>query len=177
MSKINWADKRCKETVWLTPESILLPVREYFEGPIPLDPATETSNPTNAELFYTKKDNGLIKPWDKPVFINPPYGKGIQDWCEKIHLEATRKPTRAIIALLPCGSGRPGTKYWQKHMFQKHLNIICYVRGRINFLKADGQAAKGNTYPSQIMGFNVVENHFVNCFKHLGKILKINLMN
>jgi len=38
MGKINWADKTCKETVWLTPESILDPVRRYFGGQIPLDP-------------------------------------------------------------------------------------------------------------------------------------------
>jgi len=111
------------------------------------------------------------------VFVNPPYGKGIPDWCEKIHLEAAENQSRAIIALLPCGSGRPGTKYWQKHILQEYLNTICFVKGRINFLKRDGQATKRNTYPSQIMGFNVKINDFIICFKHLGKILKINLMN
>jgi hypothetical protein len=78
---------------------------------------------------------------------------------------------------MPCGSGRPGTKYWQKYIFQKNLNAICYVKGRINFLRSDGLVAKGNTYPSQIMGFNIIINHFVDCFSSLGKILKIEVAN
>ena len=40
MSK-NLADLKCQSTVYLTPGVVLLPVCDYFEGPIPLDPATE----------------------------------------------------------------------------------------------------------------------------------------
>ena len=67
-----WVDKTCKNTVWLTPEKVLSPIRGYFNGKIPLDPATEGSNPTNAEKFYTEHDNGLILPWNESVFVNPP---------------------------------------------------------------------------------------------------------
>lgn len=177
MSEHNWVDKICNETVWLTPEPVLNHVRNYFNGQIPLDPATEENNPTKAKIFYTKKDNGLLKTWDYPVFINPPYGKEIPNWCEKIHLESSRKPTRPILALLPCGSGRPGTKYWQNHIFQNHLNAICFVRGRINFYNSEGKIIKGNTYPSQIVGFNIDVDHFVSSFEYLGKILIVKVAN
>jgi len=173
----NWTDKTCKETVWLTPERILTHVREYFEGPIPLDPATESNNPTQAITFYTLTDNGLAKPWNKGVFVNPPYGKGIKDWCEKIHIEAYKKPKRPIIALLPCGSGRPGTIYWQKYILDKHLKAICFVKGRIKFLKSDKTIAGSNTYPSQIMGFNVKTEKFTKSFESLGKLLCVEVVN
>lgn len=177
MTPPNWTDKSCKETVWLTPETLLTPVRNYFGGTIPLDPATETANPTKADIFYTATDNGLQQPWDTGVFVNPPYGKGIRDWCSKIHAEAIRKPKRPILALLPCGSGRPGTIYWQDHIFQKHLTAICFVRGRLKFLRADGTVAGNNTYPSHLLGFNVKNSHFISCFKHLGKILQVKVVN
>jgi len=174
---MNWIDKACNETVWLTPDILLKPVRDFFGGDIPLDPATQASNPTNAKIFFTKDDNGLEQPWDFPVFVNPPYGKIIQDWCSKIHQEAVRMPARPILALLPCGSGRPGTRYWQRDIFQKHLNIICYVKGRINFMNASKQVIKGNTYPSHILGFNVDTKKFIDHFQHLGKVLKITVVN
>lgn len=177
MSEINWADKTCQNTTWITPEPILILVRNYFGGKIPLDPATEPTNPTNAKKFFTEETNGLIQKWNQPTFVNPPYGKEIQFWCKKIHEEASRKPARPIIALLPCGSGRPGTKYWQKHILQPHLNAICFVKGRINFLKTNGEVTKRNTYPSQIMGFNVIVNHFIESFESLGKILKVEIAN
>ena len=63
-----------------------------------------------------EKDNGLIQAWKHPVFVNPPYGKVLKDWCAKIGEEALKG--RTIISLMPCGSGRPGTIYWQKHIFQ-----------------------------------------------------------
>jgi len=179
MAPPDWTDKSCKETVWLTPEIVLGSVRNYFRGDIPLDPATEASNPTKAKKFFTLNDNGLQQPWDDGVFVNPPYGKGIKDWCAKIHEEAKRKPKRPILALLPCGSGRPGTRYWQDHIFtRQHLDIICYVRGRLKFLRADGTVAGNNTYPSHILGFNIVDtSQFISKFSHLGKILKIKVVN
>jgi len=41
MAKKHMTDLECKSTIYLTPETILEPVRKYWRGPIPLDPATE----------------------------------------------------------------------------------------------------------------------------------------
>jgi len=178
MATPNWTDKTCNETIWLTPKGVLDSVRGYFKEDIPLDPATQPSNPTKAKLFFTEKDNGLQQSWDVGVFVNPPYGKGIKDWCKKIHEEAKRKPKRPILALLPCGSGRPGTIYWQDHILQDHLDMICYVRGRLKFLRADGTVAGNNTYPSHILGFNVKNpKHFIKSFTGLGKIMQLKIVN
>jgi len=164
----NWVDKQCAETVYLTPEKILEPVREYFGGPIPLDPATQPSNPTKALQFYTEEMNGLVQPWNAPVFINPPFGVAIRDFVKRIDEYAQQGLT--IIALLPCGA-RFSTKYWQNHALIPQLNAICFVKGRVKFLRPDGTVAKQNTYDSQIYGYNVDTNLFKYCFKHIGRIL------
>jgi len=157
----------------LTPESILEPVRKYFGGQIPLDPATQPSNPTKAKSFYTEETDGLAHDWDAGTFVNPPYGRIIKDWCVKIGNESLRKKDRSILALMPCGSGRPGTRYWQDYIFQEQLNAICYIRGRVKFLRGDGTVASSNTYPSHILGFNVDQKKFKECFGHLGTVMNI----
>ena len=153
----------------MTPESILAPVRQYFGRCIPLDPATTKNNPTKALKFFTAEDDGLQQAWTADAFVNPPYGKIIREWCRKIDEEAQRG--LSIIALLPCGSGRPGTRYWQDHILTCHLKTICYVRGRVAFLKPDGTPVANNTYPSHLLGFNVDRARFRECFGHLGKVL------
>lgn len=172
----NWIDKQCLETVWLTPENVLEPIRKYFGGEIPLDPATQPNNPTKAQHFYTEQTNGLDQEWNWGTFVNPPYGKVIRDWCHKIGEESIRKKDRAILALMPCGSGRPGTRYWQSSIFQPQLNAICYLKGRLQFMRGDGTVAKNNTYPSHILGFNVDQKKFAECFQHLGSVMHVKIV-
>ena len=171
----NMSDKECKEVRHLTPPRALAPVRRYFGGQIPLDPATEPSNPTGAFQFFTEKDNGLLQPWLRPVFCNPPYGRVLPDWCRKFNVAASRG--LEIIALLPCGSGRPGTRYWQDEILQPPLNVITYVRGRFSFLDITGKPQDGNNYPSQFLGFNVDVDRFLECFSPLGQSLRIEIVD
>jgi hypothetical protein len=46
-------------------------------GGIDLDPAScATANETvRARTFYSRKDDGLKRPWFGRVWLNPPYGK------------------------------------------------------------------------------------------------------
>lgn len=74
MPEPNWVDKKASNNEWWTPGRVNDRTRVYCRGPIPLDPATDPSNPTRALRFYTGKDDGLVLPWDAPVvFVNPPY--------------------------------------------------------------------------------------------------------
>lgn len=175
----NMADLKCQETVYITPPKILDPVLAYFpNGVIPLDPATQPNNPLKAERFCTESPsngsigNGLEYVWSNVgrVFVNPPYGKGMKDWCAKIHEETILGCE--ILALLPCGA-RFSTRYWQEHIFNPGLDVALFVRGRVQFLRPDGTGTQGqNPYDSQLLGFNVDVDKFVRCFQHLGKIVK-----
>lgn len=193
MASHNLADLGCKATVYITPERIISPVRDYFGGQIPLDPATEPSNPTHALAFSTaetKEDlenqmlqvpdgwthNGLERDWGAHdgVFVNPPYGKVLKHWCEKISAEA--EAGLPIIALLPAGA-RFGTRYFQKFIFVPQLDVACFVRGRVKFLRPDLSVTEGqNPYDSVFYGFNVDAQRFAEHFRHLGSVLKIDLL-
>jgi len=169
----NWVDKQSESIEWFTPRTILEPVWKYFSGPIPLDPATDGSNPTRATKFITATDNGggLAQPWGHggaSAFINPPYGKEFPWWCRKINEEAAAG--REVIALLPCGA-RFSTEYFQDYILDSpELRTVCFVRGRVKFLRPNGEVAKNNVYDSCIYGFNVKGYRFEECFNKLGVV-------
>ncbi len=170
-------EKICRSTEWFTPQSILNCVRAYFghfygrKPFIGLDPATTPDNPCDAmECFCeSPKKDGLLRPWlDEDflgVFVNPPYGKILQDWTAKILAEAWEGTH--IVALLP--GQRFETNYWQTNIFNDRLNAICLIRGRISFLDAAGSRhAASNLYGSMLYLFNGDRYLFAECFDELG---------
>lgn len=183
MIEKNMTDLKCKTTIYITPEKILAPVRKYFGGQIPLDPATEEDNPTKALAYAcgpsingNSLGDGLKLAWSDydGTFVNPPYGKGMKDWCAKIHEETVLGAT--ILALLPCGA-RFGTRYWQDHIFNSGLEATLFVRGRVQFLRPDGSPTQGsNPYDSQLLLLNGSVERFAECFGHLGKVIRMEVM-
>jgi len=172
----NIIDKRCVDTVYITPDRILDPVRKFFGGCIPLDAATEPNNPTKADRFYTEEDNGLERFWCmEGTFLNPPYGKVLQEWTKKINLEVHLGVP--LVALLP--GQRFETAYWQENILVDKLDAIVFIRRRVPFFRPDGTLAKSNPYGSMLyiyntIGLNVVRttgNLWIEeCFLELGKI-------
>jgi hypothetical protein len=162
----NIVDKTCQSRVWLTPETILVPLRQYFAPMgIELDPATESHNPTRALRFFTPEDDGLSQPWSGNVYLNPPYGREIRLWMEKLHREV--EAGAHVVALLP--TTRSETAYWQEHVLNKRLTAVCYVRKRIRFLRPSGKPAGSNPYGSLLVVYNGQAKRFDRCFAHLGK--------
>ena len=192
MAKKHFTDLQCKETVYITPDLLLDPTRTYFGGRIPLDPATELHNPTKAEVYCVSPEDapapleqlslapdeaplllvdGLQVPWSDydGVFLNPPYGKVLKTWCEKIYEETLLGAE--ILALLPAGP-RFATRYFQEFIFNPGLDAILFVRGRVKFLRPNGDVTTGqNPYDSMVLGFNVDTDRFVESFKHLGAVV------
>lgn len=197
MAKKHQTDLQCKETVYLTPELLLAPIREFFGGQIPLDPATLPSNPTGATFFCVEPPgppvlvqlatalddgptcliDGLSVTWSdySGVFLNPPYGKVLKEWCAKIHHEAVLGCP--ILALLPCGP-RFATRYFQSHILTDCLDAICFVSPRVKFLRPDGSGTQGsNPYDSAIWAYNCDLKEFTARFKHLGRVCRMEVMN
>jgi len=183
VAKKHMTDLICKSTIYITPAKVADPVREYFGGAIPLDPATEPTNPLSATQFCagpscngTSLGDGLTTAWSdyKGTFVNPPYGKDLKHWCKKIHEEAVLGAS--ILALLPCGA-RFGTKYWQEHIFNQGLDVALFVKGRVQFLRPDGSGTQGqNPADSCIWGFNVDVARFTKCFNHLGTVIEMQVV-
>ena len=117
---------------YFTPDDVLGPlVREL--GPIGLDPATDATNPTDAKVFFTEADNGLVLPWDGYglVYCNPPYE---EVWYPKIGNEAAKG-----IEMVALVKGYPTNCYFQDELLPS-ASAVCFWRNRLTF-KGEKQGA------------------------------------
>ena len=125
---------------WYTPPEIIDLVLDVL-GEIDLDPASNTGKPNvPARRHYTKEDDGLSQPWAGRVFLNPPYGKGIAKWTERLCDEYEQGAVTAAIALLPA---RTDTAWFQG--LAKYPR--CFLQGRLKFVGAKSSAP----FPSMLV--------------------------
>ena len=111
---------------WLTPPEIINAL-----GPFDLDPCAPINRPwPTAANHYTIEDNGLIKPWQGRVWMNPPYGRRIQHWIKKAYEQAQAGAT--IVCLLPA---RVDTKWFHEYCVKGDVKLI---KGRL-FFEVDGK--------------------------------------
>ena len=166
----NLVDKNCYSVEWWTPDRVINPVNEYFSG-IVLDPATDESNPTGAEHFFTRYENGLTRNWDDGTFVNPPYGQVMKDWVLKIREEA--RIGHEIIALL--AASRFEQQYFQECVFSQWLSGFCLIRKRLQFIDGHtGETCKSNPYPSILYGYNISEwDKFRDCMSMIGTVVRV----
>jgi len=194
MAKRHFTDLECQSVIYITPEHILAPIRSYFGGRIPLDPATQPNNPSGADVFCVAtpggdslpanaRVDGLREQWSKHdgVFVNPPYGEVLPDWCRKIYQESISGTP--IFALLPAGA-RFSTRYFQRFIFSQGLRAAFFPLGRVPFLRPDGSIAKQNPFDSVIYCYNSDVDKIAPIFteaaksdgRPLGKLLEVKVL-
>jgi len=109
---------------WITPKWIVDGL-----GPFDLDPCAAEPQPwRTATRMITEKDNGLLDIWKGFVWCNPPYGRELPIWLERmalhnngIALTFARTETRAFF-----------DNVWP------HASALLFLRGRVSFFKPDG---------------------------------------
>lgn len=112
-------------TTWITPLPIIQALGEFD-----LDPCTPDIMPwATAKKRYTEKDNGLIQPWHGRVWLNPPYGKGMEKWMQKMAAH------NHGIALL---FNRSETECFHDWVWSC-ASAILFKKGRIHFLNECGE--------------------------------------
>ena len=162
-------DKSCQSVEWYTPPEILDAVREVLGSPIPLDPCTTPENPTGALDFYTPREDGLQQVWTRPAFVNPPYGKALYGWLQKV----AEVPEGGIpVVLLVSASSRWDQIKWQR-LYSPALTCFCMPVGRVKFLTPDGTRSKGSPpYPSLLYFYNLSPEKVAAAFAHLGTTVR-----
>lgn len=129
---------------FLTPPYILDLVEKV--GPIDLDPCPHDKAESSRRARINLSGDGLAVGWEEHqtstgiTFVNPPYGRALSKWAEKMAAEKHN----AIIALVPA---RVETRWWAT------MNPIawCAVRGRIKFYDAKGcETVNSAPFPSAI---------------------------
>lgn len=145
---------------WYTPAHIVHSVQKLL-GTIDIDPCSNsTINPTiPARQLYTKVENGLRQTWKGRVYMNPPYGREIREWVEKLHEEYQAHNTKEAIALLPA---RTDTKWFR--ILRKYPR--CFIHGRLKF----GNAKNSAPFPSVVVYLGVQQEKFRQVFSELGDV-------
>jgi hypothetical protein len=150
-----------KSDEWLTPPEILSALGEFD-----LDPCAPLFRPwPTAKHHFTIEDNGLIQQWFGRVWMNPPYGKVLGSWLERLARHGNG------IALT---FARTDTEAFQRHVFPK-ADSLLFIEGRLNFYTVAGTRSKMNSGAPSILiayGERNVEALEESCIK--GKHLFLN---
>lgn len=124
-----------KTPEWGTPQDLFNQLNAEFN--FTLDPCATKYN-AKCPKFFTKEQDGLSKNWSgERVFMNPPYGREIGKWVEKISQQGG-------VALLPA---RTDTRWFHSHIYGK--TEIRFIKGRLKF----GDSKNSAPFPSMIVIF------------------------
>lgn len=126
---------------WSTPQEFYDELNQRYR--FTLDPCC-SSETAKCAKYYTAEDDGLSKDWEgETVFMNPPYGRGIEKWIEKAYKEGMKEGT-TVVCLIPA---RTDTKYW--HEYCMRAKELFFVKGRLKF----GESKNSAPFPSAVVVF------------------------
>jgi len=112
---------------WQTPHAFYDKLDATFS--FDLDPCA-TPLTAKCEKYFTPEENGLLQDWSgHRVFMNPPYGRGVDKWLKKA-FEESATPHTTVVCLIPA---RTDTKYWHKYCMK--ADEIYFVKGRLKFVQ------------------------------------------
>lgn len=118
------------DSEWFTPEPYIKSARAVM-GDIDLDPGStaEANEVIGATMFYGEADDGLSKPWQGRVWMNPPYARPLIDnFCAKLTEEyAAGNVTQACVLV------NNATETGWFHTLLEVASAVCFHRQRIRF--------------------------------------------
>ena len=122
---------------WSTPQDLFDELDRMFH--FTLDPCSTDEN-KKCEKHYTKEQDGLKQDWTgETVFCNPPYGRGIEQWCKKCYEHSQNGGTAVLLV-----HARTDTKWFHKWVY--HKAELVFVKGRLHF----GGSKWSAPFPSMI---------------------------
>lgn len=132
-----------KTPEWSTPQELYDKLNTTFN--FTLDPCATNEN-AKCKKYFTMLEDGLSQTWvGERVFMNPPYGRGIERWVQKAY--ETAQSGGLVVCLLPA---RVDTKWW--HNFCSKGDVT-FIKGRLRF----GGSSNNAPFPSAIVIFRGLE--------------------
>jgi len=152
MSDTDHYDEHGAGEEWGTPRGIVNPIANAIGG-FDLDPASGAEPEPYADERFTREDDGLAKDWHGDVWLNPPYGRGINiEWAEKAVDEYyNNDEVDRMVILAPAATGT----LWFGRTYA-NADILTFIHRRVAFVDADDAGGDGVTKPtfgSVIAGF------------------------
>jgi site-specific DNA-methyltransferase (adenine-specific) len=127
---------------WETPGDLFMELDNEFD--FVLDAAATEQN-TKCPDFISPEEDALKQSWQAggAVWLNPPYGRGIDKWVKKSWEESQKGSI--VVVLLPA---RTDTKWF--HEFVYGRAEIRFIKGRIRFLDGERRARCPAPFPSML---------------------------
>lgn len=141
-----------------TPQEVIDAVAACL-GSIDLDPCADPGHRVPAGKHFTIEDDGLKQTWTGRVYMNPPYGREIVQWVEKLVSEYEQSNVTEAIALVPA---RVDTQWWKR----MRDYVACFVEGRLTFIGNDDPAP----FPSALIYLGNDLGKFYDHFSSFGDI-------
>ena len=170
-----------KTTEWNTPQIVV--DRLNLMGHVKLDPCWNENCLIHADEVCTIKPfgdyvyyNGLLADWvklskDGLIYCNPPYGKELKVWADKISKEQHKVINLTLkgelICLLPA---RTDTRWFLK--ITTNTDVMCFVKSRLKFLNSYGIELSSAPFPSVITYTGYRPNKFIEIFGDIGWMAK-----
>lgn len=127
-------------TTWLTPPHIIEAL-----GNFDLDPCASPNRPWDtARHHYTIEDDGLIQPWFGRVWLNPPYGREMNPFLEKMVMH----PGGGIVLIF----ARTETKAFFDYVWNQ-ADAVLFLKGRLSFHYPDGRKGETAGSPSVLIAY------------------------
>jgi hypothetical protein len=146
---------------WYTPPHIIESVQAVL-GTIDLDPCSNAKGyaaNVPASKHFTLEDDGLTQEWHGRVFVNPPFGKHLPDWVEKLEREILFGRCQESIILTPARTDtRWFSSFWNRH--------ICWISGRLKF----SGASEAAPFATVLVYHGKNPQVFAEIFSRLGRI-------
>jgi phage N-6-adenine-methyltransferase len=125
---------------WATPKDLFNKLNEEFS--FTLDVCATIVN-AKCSNFYSPKNDGLSQSWRGVVWMNPPYGRGINQWVKKA-FESSQQGCKCVC-LVPV---RSDTRWW--HDYVMKASEIRLLTRRLSFEGANNKAP----FPAAIVVFD-----------------------
>ena len=127
--------------LWSTPQDFFDKINEEFGFETDVCASVENAK---CKRFFTKEDDGLAQAWTGVCWMNPPYGREINQWMEKAYKSSLDGAT--VVCLVPA---RTDTAWWHDYAAK---GKVRFIRGRLKF----GEHANSAPFPSAVVVFKTI---------------------
>tara|TARA_B110000503_G_scaffold137368_1_gene221456 strand:- start:513 stop:1016 length:504 start_codon:yes stop_codon:yes gene_type:complete len=160
MANLGGENPNVTTTTWLTPPYVIEALGEFD-----LDPCASLDRPWDtAKKHYTIEDDGLIQPWSGRVWCNPPYGKEMIPFLEKM---AAHDPGGIVLIF-----ARTETKAFFEYVWGR-ADAVLFIKGRLRFYYPDGREGESAGSPSVLIAYGQQEADVLEKCSIPGKFIRL----
>lgn len=123
-----------------------------------------------AKIHYSRRQNGLKKKWVGKVWLNPPFGRDVIEWFEKLARELKSGRTTEAIVLWKAALETQAGRYLIRI---PEYRVSVVPDARVNYLSGEKKGGgDGSSFTTMIYYLGPNEDAFINEFKSIGDIWK-----